>query len=89
MIWLAILLLAFAIFAGIYCSTLYNTLYRNGIVKESGRVSFSKLSSALTAAETEPDYRKIYRCRRWYGIYVLSFFGAVIVGVICILIVVI
>ena len=36
MIWLAILLLAFAIFAGIYCSTLYNTLYRNGIVKESG-----------------------------------------------------
>ena len=89
MIWLAILLLVFAIFAGIYCSRLYNTLYKNGIVKESGRVSFGKLSSALTAAETEPDHRKIDRCRRWYRIYVLSFFAAVIVGIICILIVVI
>jgi hypothetical protein len=89
MIWLAILLLAFAIFAGIRCSMMYNTLYKIGIVKESGRVSFSKLSSALTAAESEPDHRKIDRCRRWYAIYVLSFFAAVIVGVICILIVVI
>jgi hypothetical protein len=89
MIWIAILLLAFAIFAGIYCSMLYNTLYKNGIVKEGGRVSFGKLSTALTAAETEPDYRKIDRCRRWYAFYVLAFFAAVIVGVICILIVVI
>jgi hypothetical protein len=87
MIWFAFLLLAFAVFAGIYCSVMYNRLYRNGIVKQEGRVSLGKLNLALADAQSRQDHRLINRCRRWYGIYVLAFFAAVIQGVVCVIVV--
>jgi hypothetical protein len=73
----------FSIFAlvmgfNFYCSVKFLHLYRRRVVIEGGRISLAKLRRSLDLAKNDTDRKEITRFRRWYILYLVCFYLALL-----------